>query len=127
MLHPNPVPTQFLTHSFLEEKGIELVIKRLDLVHPEVSGNKFLKLKCNLEKAKLEEKTKIQTFGGAFSNHLYANSQAAKAENLEAFGTIRGEKQTPSTPHFHMQNDWGCSFIILIVIAIEKKPPQNTA
>ncbi|WP_425636403.1 1-aminocyclopropane-1-carboxylate deaminase/D-cysteine desulfhydrase [Algoriphagus yeomjeoni] len=95
MLLPNPIPTQFISHSFLEEKGIELAIKRLDLVHPEVSGNKFFKLRYNLEKAKSQGKSSILTFGGAFSNHIYATSEAAKAEGLESIGIIRGEKTEP--------------------------------
>lgn len=95
MLQPNPVPNQFLTHSFLEEKGIELAVKRLDLVHPEVSGNKFFKLQHNLEQAKKEGKNKILTFGGAYSNHIYATSKAAKAEGLECIGLIRGDEVKP--------------------------------
>ncbi|MEB2784524.1 1-aminocyclopropane-1-carboxylate deaminase/D-cysteine desulfhydrase [Algoriphagus persicinus] len=95
MLFPNPVPVQFLTHPILEKKGIKLAIKRLDLVHPEVSGNKFFKLKYNLENARNDGKSKILTFGGAFSNHIYATAEAAKAESLEAIGIIRGEKTEP--------------------------------
>ena len=95
MLHPNPVPTPLLRHSSLEEKGLELAIKRLDLVNSGISGNKFFKLKYNLEKAKNEGKNRILTFGGAFSNHIYATAEASKAENLEAIGIIRGEITTP--------------------------------
>ena len=95
MLLPKPVPVKLVSHFILEEKGIELAIKRLDLVHPEVSGNKFFKLKHNLKQAKSEQKTKILTFGGAFSNHIYATAEAAKAENLQAIGIIRGEKTSP--------------------------------
>lgn len=95
MLHPNSIPNQILTHSLLEEKGIELAIKRLDLVHPAISGNKFFKLKYNLEKAKSEGKNKILTFGGAFSNHIYATAKAAKAENVTSIGIIRGERTEP--------------------------------
>lgn len=95
MLIPNPAPIQFLSHTILAEKGIELAIKRLDLVHPEVSGNKFFKLKYNLEKAKSNQKSRILTFGGAFSNHIYATAEAANAENLESIGIIRGERNEP--------------------------------
>ncbi|WP_339874687.1 pyridoxal-phosphate dependent enzyme [uncultured Algoriphagus sp.] len=95
MLHPNPVPTPLLRHSLLEEKGIELAIKRLDLVNSGVTGNKFFKLKYNLEKAKNEGKNRILTFGGAFSNHIYATAEAAKAENLASIGIIRGERTEP--------------------------------
>ena len=92
MLSPNPILTQFLKHSFLEEKGIELAFKLLDLIDSEVSGNKFFKLKYNLEQAKADGKNKVLTFGGAYSNHIYATAEAAKAENLEAIGIIRGER-----------------------------------
>ncbi|RAI83930.1 1-aminocyclopropane-1-carboxylate deaminase/D-cysteine desulfhydrase [Algoriphagus yeomjeoni] len=95
MLLPNPIPTQFISHSFLEEKGIELAIKRLDLVNPMVSGNKFFKLKHNLEQSKSQGKSTILTFGGAFSNHIYATAEAAKAEGLESIGIIRGERSEP--------------------------------
>lgn len=92
MLLSNPVPNQLLTHPILVEKGIDLAIKRLDLIHQTVSGNKFFKLKYNLEQAKAEGKHTILTFGGAFSNHIYATAEAAKAENFESIGVIRGER-----------------------------------
>lgn len=95
MLLSNPVPVQLLSHPILAEKGLELAIKRLDLVHPAISGNKFFKLKYNLEQAKNEGKSKILTFGGAFSNHIYATAEAAKAENTVAIGIIRGERTAP--------------------------------
>lgn len=95
MLIPNPVPVHFLTLPFLAEKGIGLAIKRLDLVHAGASGNKFFKLKYNLEKAKSEGKTSILTFGGAFSNHIYATAESAQTENLSALGLIRGERTEP--------------------------------
>lgn len=98
MLRPNPVSNQYLNHSILDEKGIGLAIKRLDLVHPAVSGNKFFKLKYNLEKAKSHGKSTILTFGGAFSNHIYTTAEAASAENLEAIGIIRGERTEPLNP-----------------------------
>jgi 1-aminocyclopropane-1-carboxylate deaminase/D-cysteine desulfhydrase-like pyridoxal-dependent ACC family enzyme len=95
MLIPNPIPNQLLMHAILAEKGIELAVKRLDLVHSEVSGNKFFKLKYNLEKAKSEGKNTLLTFGGAFSNHIYATAKAATTENLTSIGIIRGERTEP--------------------------------
>ncbi|WP_057938873.1 1-aminocyclopropane-1-carboxylate deaminase/D-cysteine desulfhydrase [Algoriphagus resistens] len=95
MLFSNPVPVQLLSHPILAGKGLELAVKRLDLVHPAISGNKFFKLKYNLEQAKSEGKSKILTFGGAFSNHIYATAEAAKAENMLAIGVIRGERTEP--------------------------------
>ncbi|MCE7057261.1 pyridoxal-phosphate dependent enzyme [Algoriphagus sp. AGSA1] len=95
MILPYTTPTESLSHPTLTNLGLGLEVKRLDLVHPEVSGNKFFKLKYNLEHAKNEGKSKILTFGGAFSNHIYATAEAAKTENLEAIGIIRGEKTEP--------------------------------
>lgn len=70
----------------------ELYIKREDLLHPFVSGNKFRKLKYNLLEA---EKTQIQTvvtFGGAFSNHIAATAAACQERGLKSIGIIRGEE-----------------------------------
>lgn len=71
---------------------ISLYIKREDLIHPFVSGNKFRKLKYNLLQAKANGKTKILTFGGAFSNHIAAVAYAGKEHNFETVGIIRGEE-----------------------------------
>lgn len=71
--------------------GISAAILRLDLLHPIVSGNKMFKLKHFLAAAKNSEKKGIITFGGAFSNHLVAAAYAAKINNLESIGYVRGE------------------------------------
>jgi len=71
---------------------IELYLKREDLIHPLVSGNKFRKLKYNLQQAKEHNKKTILTFGGAFSNHILATSAAAKLNDLNSIGIIRGEE-----------------------------------
>ena len=76
----------------LEEKKVELFIKREDLIHPEVSGNKFRKLKYNLKEAKKLKKKSILTFGGAYSNHIAATAVAGKMAGLKTFGVIRGDE-----------------------------------
>jgi 1-aminocyclopropane-1-carboxylate deaminase len=65
---------------------------RLDQVHLEVSGNKFFKLKYNLEEAKTQKKSIILTFGGAFSNHIAATAYAGKLHGLKTVGVIRGKE-----------------------------------
>jgi len=72
--------------------GIELYIKREDLLHEEISGNKFRKLKYNLEEAKRQGKTKLLTFGGAFSNHIAAVAAAGRDYAFDTVGVIRGEE-----------------------------------
>ena len=76
----------------LEEKGIELFIKREDLIHSLVSGNKFRKLKYNLQEATKLKKKSLLTFGGAFSNHIAATAVAGKLQGFKTFGVIRGDE-----------------------------------
>lgn len=78
---------------------VELFIKREDLVHPSISGNKFWKLYYNIIQY-LEFKKKsplIITFGGAFSNHIAAVSALGKELNIPTIGIIRGEELQEST------------------------------
>ncbi|MDC6405167.1 MULTISPECIES: 1-aminocyclopropane-1-carboxylate deaminase/D-cysteine desulfhydrase [Maribacter] len=86
------VENQYVELPILREKQVVLAIKREDLIHSFISGNKFRKLKYNILKAQESGHTKIVTFGGAFSNHIAATSAAAKIANLEAIGIIRGEE-----------------------------------
>ena len=76
----------------LINSSVELFIKREDLIHPFVSGNKFRKLKYNLLQAKAENHTALVTFGGAFSNHITATAFAGKENNFKTIGIIRGEE-----------------------------------
>lgn len=71
---------------------VHLDIKRLDLVHPQISGNKFYKLKYNLLAAKQQNLSSILTFGGAYSNHIAATAYAAHLFSLKSIGIIRGEE-----------------------------------
>lgn len=73
-------------------RNIEVFIKREDLIHPVVSGNKFRKLKYNLLQAQAENQSQILTFGGAYSNHIAAAAFAAQENGLQAIGIIRGEE-----------------------------------
>ena len=72
--------------------GISLHIKREDLIHPFVSGNKFRKLKYNLLEAKTQNKDTLLTFGGAFSNHIAAVAYAGKDKGFKTIGIIRGDE-----------------------------------
>ena len=72
--------------------GIELFLKREDLLHPIISGNKFRKLRYNLEEAKKLNHTVLLTFGGAFSNHILAVAGAGAEFGFKTIGVIRGEE-----------------------------------
>src|SRR5580658_512217 len=93
-----PSPLQRLEDNFLTEKGIELYIKRDDLIHAEIQGNKWRKLKYNLYEARLNNIHTLLTFGGPFSNHIYAMAAAAKLFHFKAIGIIRGEEPEVLSP-----------------------------
>lgn len=76
----------------LAEKQVELFIKREDEIHPFVSGNKFRKLKYNLQEAKNQGYKTLLTFGGAFSNHIVATAVAGKIMGFKTIGIIRGDE-----------------------------------
>ena len=84
----NEIPNQFL--GFIN--GCSLFLKREDLLHPIVSGNKFRKLKYILKKTISNKIPVIATFGGAFSNHLSATAAAGKKLGLKTIGFVRGEE-----------------------------------
>jgi len=86
------VENQNVALPILFEKQITLTIKREDLIHPLISGNKFRKLKYNIEAAKSQGYDTLLTFGGAFSNHIAATAYAGKLHGLRTIGIIRGEE-----------------------------------
>ena len=89
------IPVQQITDPILEASGISLFLKRLDLTHPKISGNKWYKLKYNLLEAKKQNKNTLLTFGGAFSNHIVAVAAAGKELGFKTIGIIRGERTLP--------------------------------
>jgi 1-aminocyclopropane-1-carboxylate deaminase len=72
-----------------------------------VSGNKFFKLKYNIEEAKRLGKDTLLTFGGAFSNHIHATAAAAKIKGFRSIGIIRGEETFPLNPTLLSANSNG--------------------
>jgi 1-aminocyclopropane-1-carboxylate deaminase len=73
--------------------GFQITIKREDLLHTTVSGNKFRKLKYNLEQATREGYKTLLTFGGPFSNHLAATAAAGMIKGFKTIGVIRGDEK----------------------------------
>lgn len=78
--------------SIIKNELIELSILREDLLHPEISGNKYRKLKYNLLDFQQKNYTSVLTFGGAYSNHIAAVAAAGKEFNFETIGIIRGQE-----------------------------------
>jgi 1-aminocyclopropane-1-carboxylate deaminase len=78
--------------------GVRLILKREDLVHAEIPGNKWRKLKYNLAEAAAGGHDTLLTFGGAYSNHIRATAAAGHYWGLNTIGVIRGEEHTPLNP-----------------------------
>ena len=76
----------------LSNTNISVFIRREDLIHPFISGNKFRKLKYNIVQAKTENQDTLLTFGGAFSNHIAAAAYAGKEYGFRTIGIIRGDE-----------------------------------
>lgn len=94
-------------------RDIHLFIKREDRLHPVISGNKFRKLKYNLEEAKLQKHHTLLTFGGAFSNHIVAVACAGKEYGFQTIGIIRGdelESKIEANPSLKLAASLGMQF-----------------
>jgi 1-aminocyclopropane-1-carboxylate deaminase len=91
-------PLTELASPLTHKQGVRLFIKHEYLNHPQISGNKWWKLKYNTEAALLQKKDTLLTFGGAFSNHIYATAAAAHELGLKSIGIIRGEETFPLNP-----------------------------
>jgi 1-aminocyclopropane-1-carboxylate deaminase len=85
-------PVQQINDQLFAERDLLVYIKRDDLIHPIISGNKWRKLKYLLKKAQTQNKTHLVTFGGAYSNHLLATAAAAARFGFKATGIVRGEQ-----------------------------------
>ncbi len=77
---------------------IETDMVRLDKIHPQISGNKWFKLKFHLQEAIRQKKTGLLSLGGPWSNHLHAVAAISKEAGLKSIGIIRGE--VPSSLSF---------------------------
>ena len=111
MYSENPdTPLTEINDVRLFESKINLFIKREDLIDPEISGNKWFKLKYNLLEAKKLGYKKILTLGGAYSNHIYSTAAAGKKFGFETIGVIRGEEHLPLNPTLSFAKDCGMKF-----------------
>ena len=100
-------PITELVDETIASAGVSLYVKREDLNHPFISGNKWWKLKYNLEYAMQRGFDTLLTFGGAFSNHIYATAAAAELYGLKSVGIIRGEEVLPLNSTLQSASDQG--------------------
>ena len=85
-------PVHQIHDKLFDEQGLKVFIKRDDLIHPIISGNKWRKLKYLLREAQAQNKTHLVTFGGAYSNHIMAVAAAGKDLGIKTIGIIRGDE-----------------------------------
>ena len=93
-----PSPLVELHDDCLDRAGVRLLVKRDDLIHPEMPGNKWRKLAYNLVAAAGEGHETLLTFGGAYSNHIRATAAAGYYFGFRTIGVIRGEEHLPLNP-----------------------------
>jgi 1-aminocyclopropane-1-carboxylate deaminase len=87
-----PSPLEEIEDERLARRGIRLLLKRDDLIHPELTGNKWRKLHRNLRAARACGHDTLLTFGGAYSNHLRATAAAGRLFGFSTIGVVRGDE-----------------------------------
>lgn len=97
----------------IDSDKYDLSVLRIDKLHPEISGNKWFKLKYNLVEAEKQKHQTLLTFGGAFSNHIYAVASAGKQFGFNTIGIIRGEEYFPLNPTLQYAKDCGMELVYL--------------
>ena len=102
-----PSPLESIKLPILKEKKIKLWVKRDDLIHAEISGNKWRKLKYNVQKYQLGKFEALLTFGGAYSNHILATAKVGFDFGFKTIGIIRGEEHLPLNPTLQRATDLG--------------------
>lgn len=107
--------TDIVNLELLKQCGVTLHIRREDLLFPELSGNKYRKLKYNLEVARKMGHTRLLTFGGAFSNHIHASAAAGKLFGFQTVGFIRGDElsRIPLNPTLEDARKAGMELVFL--------------
>jgi 1-aminocyclopropane-1-carboxylate deaminase len=106
-------PVQSVQYQKLDGTTVRFLIKRDDLIHPAVSGNKWRKLKYNLTLAQSGHFAGIASFGGAFSNHIAALSALGQATNTPTVGFIRTQEIDLNNPTLRLAKQHGMSLVPL--------------
>ena len=110
------ISTQHIKIQSLKSKWLQNIsadVLRLDLIHPVVSGNKWFKLKYQIEEAVKLNSIVIATFGGAFSNHVVATAFACKEMGIDSVGFIRGEQPKQLSHTLEAASNFGMKLIFV--------------
>ena len=115
------VPLQDATTSGLAGHGVELLVRRDDLIDSGLSGNKAYKLFYNLRAARDAGYSRLLSFGGAYSNHLYALAIAGARYGFATLGVIRGERPAHLSPTLQDAEQAGMQLIFISRAAYQRK------
>ncbi len=105
-----------------QEQNIRILIKRDDLIHPIISGNKWRKLKEYIQLAQQTPHKSLLSFGGAYSNHLYSLAYVGHVTGIQTIGIIRGDElNAESNPYLSQMKHWGMNLYFISRDAYRKK------
>ncbi|MCX4024950.1 1-aminocyclopropane-1-carboxylate deaminase/D-cysteine desulfhydrase [Endozoicomonas sp. SM1973] len=116
---------QTVNYPLFEQMNVQASILRLDVVHSLLSGNKWYKLKNNLQIALQQGCQSLASFGGAHSNHIHALAAAGKLLNIETVGFIRGYASQPLTPTLLDASEWGMQLHYLNRLDYQRRDEQE--
>jgi 1-aminocyclopropane-1-carboxylate deaminase len=109
-----PSPIEEITNDLCVKKKLRLFIKRDDLINPYISGNKWRKLKDYIQIAQKNNNLGFISFGGAYSNHLYALAYLGNKLGLETIGIIRGDElNINSNLYLYQMSNWGMKLVFV--------------
>ena len=107
---PKPLSNiEKIDHPLFTKHQVEVHVKRDDLIHNIISGNKWRKLKYNLEQLKQKNACGALTFGGSYSNHIHAFAYACYQHKIPCVGVIRGEASYANNFTLSWARHWGMS------------------
>lgn len=95
-LPSSPIESIFL--DTLSQFNVSIDVKRDDLIHPVISGNKRYKLHFYIQDMLASNKTRLVTFGGAYSNHLHATACVGNELGIQTVGIVRAEPHELNNP-----------------------------
>ena len=103
---------QPLTDPYLLQKGVRVYVKREDQLHEGLSGNKWHKLKYNLQAAKAGGYQQVLSFGGAYSNHLHALALACQQLDMACVGVVRGDELSKKPLNPTLSEAQACGMVL---------------
>ena len=93
-----PSPLQVFESKLTAQKRLKVYVKRDDLIHHHISGNKYRKLKQHWENFRNGSYNEVIAFGGAFSNLLHTLSFIGHRSGVPMTFYVRGDGPDPNNP-----------------------------